>query len=99
MNVSKLPEPWRHHYAHPGAWAQDFAPLSLPALFEAAVAAHGSAPLIEFYGRTYSYAAMLEEARAFAAGLQAGGIGKGDRVGLYLPNVPAYVPAYYGALL
>src|SRR3546814_19744452 len=26
------------------------------------------------------------------------GIGKGDRVGLFLPNVPHYVAAYYGAL-
>src|SRR3546814_2477296 len=26
------------------------------------------------------------------------GIGKGDRVGLFLPNVPHYVAAYYGSL-
>jgi len=99
MNVSNPPEPWRHHYAHPGDWAQDFAPLSLPAMFAEAVAASGAAPLVEFYGRTYSYAAMHAEAKAFAAGLQARGVAKGDRVGLYLPNVPCYVPAYFGALI
>jgi long-chain acyl-CoA synthetase len=33
-----------------------------------------------------------------AKGLAELGIGKGDRVGLYLPNVPHYVAAYFGAL-
>ena len=99
MNVSKLSEPWRSHYAHPVAWDQQFAPLSLPAMFASATRDHGSAPLVEFYGRTYNYAALYAEARAFAAGLQARGIGKGDRVGLYLPNVPTYVPAYFGAMM
>ena len=31
--------------------------------------------------------------------MQAWGIKPGDRVGLFLPNVPIYVPAYYGAML
>ncbi len=99
MNVSNPPEPWRHRYAHHGVWDQSFAPLSLPALLERAVIAHPHAPLVEFFGRRYSYAALYREARAFAAGLQAMGIGKGDRVGLYLANVPAYIPAYFGAMM
>ena len=33
-----------------------------------------------------------------AAGLQARGIAKGDRVGLCLPNTPFFVVAYYAAL-
>ncbi len=99
MHVSKPAEPWRQHYAHPGGWDQPFPPLSLPEMFAAATREHSRAPLVEFYGRTYSYAALFAQARAFAAGLQARGIGKGDRVGLYLPNVPTYVPAYYGAMM
>ncbi len=93
------PEPWREHYAHPGLWDRDFAPLSLPAMFEAAAAAHGPRPLVEFMGRRFSYAQLLAQARGFAAGLQALGLARGDRVGLFLPNVPAYVAAYYGALI
>jgi long-chain acyl-CoA synthetase len=68
-------------------------------LFIASAAAHPAAPLVDFYGRRYSYAAMLAEARAFAAGLQAVGIARGDRVGLFLPNVPIYIPAYFGAMM
>ena len=92
-------EPWRAHYAHPGSWDCVFPPLSLPAMFTAAAARHGAAPLVDFIGRRYSYAQLHAEAQAFAAGLQALGIGKGDRIGLYLPNVPIYISAYYGAAM
>ena len=99
MDNEKTPEPWRSHYAHPGEWDRDFPPLSLPDLFARAVAGHGAKPLVEFFGRTWSYSALHEEALRFAAGLRAWGIQPGDRVGLFLPNVPIYVPAYYGAMM
>lgn len=99
MAVSNLSEPWRRAYAHPGAWDVDFQPLSMPDMFAASARDHGAAPLVEFLGRSFSYAEIQAEARAFAAGLQAIGIAKGDRVGIFLPNVPIYVSAYYGALM
>jgi len=68
-------------------------------LFADCVAAGPGRPLLDFYGRIWSYGDVMAEARAFAAGLQARGIAKGDRVGLYLPNVPIYVSAYFGAML
>ena len=86
--------------ADSGASAEGgFPPLSLPGLFFASAAAAPAAPLIDFLGRRYSYAQVAAEARRFAAGLQAAGVAKGDRVALFLPNVPIYLPAYYGALL
>ncbi len=91
--------PWLGHYAHPCAWDQTFAPLSMPAMFAASAAANAASPLVDFMGRQYSYSAIHAEAQAFAAGLQQLGIAKGDRVGLYLPNVPIYVSAYYGAMI
>ena len=92
-------EPWRAHYAHACDWAQPFPPLALTDLFAGAAAAHGTKPLVDFLGRQFSYAQLYKHARAFAAGLQALGVVKGDRIGLYLPNVPIYVAAYYGAML
>jgi len=71
----------------------------MPELLERSVAANPDAPLVWFYGRRYSYRKIMAEARAFAAGLQRRGIGKGDRVGLFLPNVPTYPIAYYGAMI
>lgn len=73
--------------------------MSMVELFAGSVTAHGPQPLADFFGRRYSYAAMWAEARAFAAGLQEFGIARGDRVGLFLPNVPIYIPAYFGAMI
>ncbi len=96
---SVIPEPWRANFAHPGSWELDLPPLSLPAMFGQAVARFGARPLVEFMGRRFSYFDLHAEAAAFAAGLQALGVAKGDRVGLYLPNVPIYVSAYFGAAM
>ena len=92
-------EIWRAHYAHPGSWDAAFPPLSLPAMFATAASRQGDQTLVDFIGRRFSYAQLFAEAQAFAAGLQALGISKGDRVGLYLPNVPIYISAYYGAAI
>ena len=90
---------WRSAYRHPTAWTQSYTPLSLPAMLEASAARAPEAALLDFLGRKYSYAETLSGARRVACGLAALGIGKGDRVGLYLPNVPHYVAAYFGALM
>lgn len=68
-------------------------------LFTASAASFGKRPLADFFGRIYSYDAIMSEARVFAAGLQARGFGKGDRVGLLLPNVPIYLSAYFGTMM
>lgn len=100
MGVKKAEQqPWPKHGGHPGTWQLDLPPLSLPAMLAQAAAQYGDRPLVDFLGRQFSYARLHAEARAFAAGLQALGIRKGDRVGLFLPNVPIYVSAYYGAAL
>ncbi|WP_309753302.1 AMP-binding protein [Novosphingobium sp.] len=91
--------PWLDHYAHAGPWEQHFAPLSLPEMFEQIAVVHPDRPLVDFFGRQYSYRVLHAEARAFAAWLQRSGVMPGDRVGLFLPNVPIYVSAYYGASL
>lgn len=98
MPVPDATDIWRNAYQHPTAWDQDFAPLSLPEMFEATARRVPNAWLIDFMGRKYSYAETLHGVNRVACGLAALGIGKGDRVGLFLPNVPHYVAAYYGAL-
>lgn len=99
MDVNNPSEPWRAAYSHPCAWDQPFPPLALTDLFIQSAAANPDSPLADFMGRTFSYAEMLAQTRAFAAGLQDLGVVKGDRIGLFLPNVPVYIPAYFGALL
>jgi long-chain acyl-CoA synthetase len=90
---------WQDHFDHPTDWAQQFAPLSLPGMLKAVADRDGARPLIDFYGRRYSYAQCYDSARRFACGLIALGIKPGERVGLYLPNVPHYITAYYGSMM
>jgi len=88
----------RARYRHPAPWDLDLPPRSMTDLFDEAAARLGDAPLIDFLGRRYSYAETLDGANRVAAGLARLGYGPGDRIGLYLPNVPHYVAAYYGIL-
>ncbi len=99
MNVSNPALPWLEHYSHPCVWDLDLPPLTLPAMFADAAARQGDAPLVDFMGRNHSYRELHAQALRFAAGLQKMGVVKGDRVGLFLPNVPSYIPAYYGAMM
>ena len=89
---------WRTAYRHPGEWDVAFPPMSMVELFEASAAAHPERPLLDFLGRKYNYGETLDGAKRVAHGLKALGYGPGDRIGLFLPNVPHYVAAYYGVL-
>jgi long-chain acyl-CoA synthetase len=89
---------WRTRYVHPGQWDVTYSPMTLTAMFDASVAQHGAAVLTDFLGSRLTYAQVGARVDRFAATLAGWGLAKGDRVGLYLPNVPDYLVAYYGAL-
>ncbi len=96
--MSNPEQVWRSAYLHPGPWNQQLPPLSMAAAFDDSAKRMGNAPLLDFLGRHYSYAETLDGANRVACGLRALGYGPGDRIGLFLPNVPHYVAAYYGIL-
>ena len=50
---------------------------------------------IRFEGSSTTYGELNRAANQLAAGLRNAGIAAGDRVALYLPNLPAFVVAYY----
>jgi long-chain acyl-CoA synthetase len=89
---------WRSRYVHPGQWDTTFSPMTLPQMFDASVAQHGHGVLTDFLGARLTYAEVGAKAAQFAATLIGWGLAKGDRIGLFLPNVPDYLIAYYGAL-
>jgi len=70
----------------------------MPGMFFRSAGRRGDANLLDFMGRKYSYSEVAAGVVRVAKGLQDMGVGKGDRIGLYLPNVPHYVSAYYGAM-
>ncbi|MEM8919705.1 MAG: long-chain fatty acid--CoA ligase [Pseudomonadota bacterium] len=97
MSESSAPI-WKSRYNHPTAWDQFYSPLSMPGMFFRSAGRRGESNLLDFMGRKYSYAEVAAGVVRVASGLQNMGVKKGDRVGLFLPNVPHYVSAYYGAM-
>src|SRR4030065_2769042 len=53
---------------------------------------------IIFGEREISYAELEMLSDRFAIGLISIGVGKGDRVAVFLPNIPQFIIAYYGIL-
>jgi long-chain acyl-CoA synthetase len=62
------------------------------------VATKPESPAFYFLGKSYNWAEMGDQINRFAAGLQSQGLKKGDKVGLFLPNSPTFLVAYYGVM-
>jgi long-chain acyl-CoA synthetase len=62
------------------------------------VETHPDATAIHYDGTASNYEEFWNQTGKFAAGLDAVGIEPGDRVGIYLPNLPQFVIAFHGAL-
>lgn len=83
---------------HPIMGDHIFEPLSVPEMFFNSVQKYGDEDLLDFMGKRYCYNDVAVQARQIAKSLQQMGVKQGERVGLFLPNVPHYVAAYYGAM-
>lgn len=60
---------------------------------------YGDRPAVKLDEYVLSYRQLYQQASAVAGDLRAQGVLPGDRVGLVLPNLPAYPVLFYGALL
>ena len=90
---------WKSHYVHHGGWARGFAAQSLPSMLAAQAERTPAAPAVDFLGRRYTYRRLWLLVRRAAAGFAGLGVARGVKVGLFLPNGPHYVIAYYAVLL
>lgn len=62
-------------------------------------AAHGDRPALIYHGAVMTYAQLLAQVEALAGHLQqALGVGRGDRVLLYMQNSPQFIVGYYAIL-
>ena len=91
-----MPDPGA--YLHPTAWDTPFEALPVAELLARSATRAPRAVALDFLGRRTTYARLAQQVDRAAANLQALGLVKGDRLGLFLPNCPHYVIAYYGAL-
>ena len=72
--------------------------INLSQMLEQTAAKLPGATALIYFGSRISYADLLEQVNRTAAGFQALGVRKGDRVAVMMPNCPQFVIAYFGAL-
>lgn len=77
---------------------RQFRPRPVQDILEDSVRRAPGLDCLDFLGRVYTYGDIGGLVDRAARGFQDLGIGKGERIGLCLPNTPYYVIAYFAAL-
>jgi len=90
--------PWLDHYPDGVDWHAPIPVAPLHTLMQEAGTRFGARPAFDFLGRRTTWAEAASMAARIAGGLQRLGFAKGDRIGLLLPNCPAYPLMFFGAL-
>jgi len=90
--------PWFRNWPEGVPKRIDYPKFPLHALLEKSVQDFPDKPAIIFLGKKITYRELGSLVNRFATALYNLGVRKGDVVGLYLPNMPQFVIAYYGAL-
>ncbi len=96
--MSHQPYPWEMHYPKGLHWQETFHGKPLYTLLDDAAATWPDNIALDFFGKTYTYKRLKEMVDRIARGMQGMKIGRGTRVGLFMPNCPQYVMTYYAAL-
>jgi long-chain acyl-CoA synthetase len=86
------------HYPRAVDWNAPIPVRPLTDILDRTVAAYPERKAIDFLGKATTYAELGASVNRAAKGFQTLGVRKGDRVGLFLPNSPYFVIAYFGLL-
>ncbi|MGA8855621.1 MAG: long-chain fatty acid--CoA ligase [Candidatus Bathyarchaeia archaeon] len=98
MTLESRAGPWLNSWPKYVPRSLDYPNLSLGELLRRTATKSAEKPAIYYSGNAITYRELDALADRFGAALQALGVKKEDRVALYLPNLPQFVFAYYGAL-
>lgn len=90
--------PWTKSYPPDLRWDAPVRKTFIHQLLDEAAAAYPDSIAIEFERTAITYRALLEQANRATKGLQLLGVGPGVHVGLYLPNTPHYIIAFFAVL-
>ncbi len=92
------PYPWEATYPDGIDWHADIAPARLTDILDRSVETWPGNPCLTFMGKTFTYAEVAKLVDRAARGFQDIGVGKGVRVGMFLPNSPYYIICFYAVL-
>lgn len=90
--------PWLRAYPKSVRWDTRFTPRPLYRLLEDATEKYPDQIAIDYLGKEYSYAKLNDMIDRVARGLMEQGVKRETRVGIFMPNCPQFVIAYYAIL-
>jgi long-chain acyl-CoA synthetase len=90
--------PWIKSYPEGVRWNIDITPGPVQQILDDTADKWPDNPALQFMGRRINYRELRALANRAAKGLQLLGVRPGIHVGLYLPNTPHYVIAFFGVL-
>ena len=89
---------WEKSYPPGVKWELDIPRKPLHQIFEDSCAQYGTRPFTDFLDKVMTFRDYKEASDKAAAGFQKLGVKPGINVGLYLPNTPHYIIAFFGVL-
>lgn len=90
--------PWIRSYPPGVSWDAEIDVMPVYRMLDAAAERAPHRRAIEFLGKGMTYAQLQDHVNRAARGLQLLGVQPGMKVGLYLPNTPHYVIAFFAVL-
>jgi long-chain acyl-CoA synthetase len=90
--------PWLKYYDEGVPQSIDYPPVPLFHFLEESARKFPDRPCTIFKGATLTYAQMDELTDRLAAGLAKLGVEKGTPVGVFMPNIPQFILAFYAIL-
>jgi long-chain acyl-CoA synthetase len=90
--------PWFQHYDEGVPRTIDYPQVPIFHFLEESARQYPNSPCTLFKGARISFREMDEITDRLAAGLASLGVKKGDRVGIFMPNTPQFVMAYFAIL-
>ncbi len=92
----RVERPWHRHWPTGVPKTIDYPRIPVERMLRQTADAHGDTVATVFYGARLTYREIDNAADRFAAGLRQLGVKAGDRIGLMVPNSPAYIIAFFG---
>ena len=90
--------PWIKSYPRGVRWDAELTTMPLQHILERSAAKWPDNPALDFMNRKISYRDLSDLSDRAAKGFQRLGVRPGIHVGLYLPNTPHYVIAFFGVM-
>ena len=97
MNANTFP--WLDHYPDRIDWHLKLDERPVFSLLQETAERHPNTPAFDFLGKKYNWSEIYDTACNVAKGLQDLGFGKGQHIGIFLPNSPYFLISYYGILM